>query len=448
MILMVYLASLLGPSDFGMVGMLAIFIALSESLINSGFTQALIQRSKSVSPEDLSTTFVSNIAISITLYLALYFAAPIIAVFFNQNALIEISRVLFSILIINSLSIVPRAILTIRVDFKSQAIAGFFAYLISGVIAVYLAHEGYSYWSLVSMAVSRSFITAALLGYYAKWMPGFNFSKESFSNLFSFGSRLLAAGVIATTLQNLAALLIGRNYGPTDVGLFTQAYNLTNTLSMLISSIFQRVTYPVMTSISNDRPRLLKIYVKIIQLTVVVAFPVFVGFSLVAIEFVDIFLGESWKPIVPLLIILSYARLFTPLSAINMNILNALGRSDLYLRVDMFKVPISVLGMLLAVPVGLETTAYAMVIVSAASFFINAYYPGKILGFGALTQLSFCVRPGVAVAIMASSIFLIEIESPVLSLLAKILIGTVTYVSALFFLRVKIASEILQLLRF
>lgn len=444
---MIYLAKMLGPETFGLIGMLAIFTSVSQSLVNSGFSQALIQRSKNVTNEDLSTVFITNVSIASIIYLILFLSAPLIAKFYNESALVNVSRVLFIVLLIDALSVVSKAVLSIKVDFKSQAVASFFATLGGTLVAVFMANNGFSYWSLVGLTLTRSAISAALLGFYSNWKPTVNFYKASFSRLFSFGSKLLVAGLIATTVQNLYAVLIGRFFGATDVGYFTQAHNLTNTLSTIISAVFQNVTYPVMTSVNDDLPRLVSIYEKLIQLTIVVTIPFFAGFSAVAKDFVDVFLGNDWKPIIPLLMILSFARLITPLSVINLNILNAVGRSDLFLKVDLFKLPLAAAAMFASIPFGIEGVAWAMLLTVVISFFINAYYPSKLFGFTIMRQLEFCVKPGLAAGVMMLILGFVQFSTPVVTLVAKILTGIIVYISAITLLRINIMKDILLMLK-
>lgn len=444
---MVYLARLLGPETFGLIGMLAIFVAISQSLIDSGFSQALIQRSKLVTHEDMSTVFVTNISIACMLYVFLYILAPYIADFYNEAALVNVSRILFLVLLIDALSVVSRAVLSIRVDFKSQAITSFFASSLSAIVAILMANNGYSYWSLVGLTLTRAAISALLLGLFSRWDTSLHFCKVSFNRLFSFGSKLLIAGLVATTVQNLYALLIGRSFGAVDVGYFTQSHNLTNTLSSLISSVFQQVTYPVMTSVNDDVPRLVSIYERLIQLTVIVTIPIFVGFSSIAREFVSVFLGESWMPIVPLIMILSFARLITPISSINLNLLNALGRSDLFLKVDLSKLPITLLAIFFSVPFGINAVVWAILGTVIISFFINAYYPGKLFGFGAVRQISVCIRPMCAALVMFVAISFVAITDPLLSLIIKIILGMGIYALSLYVLSPGLVKDIFQLVK-
>lgn len=439
-----YLAKLIGPEAFGLIGMLTIFMLLTESVVNSGFSQALVQRSHSLTDADTSTIFYVNIIWGTSIYLLLYFAAPWIADFYNQNELIEISRLLFLIVIINSFSVVVRAQLLIRVDFKSQAIASLFSTIISSAAGIYLALNGYSYWSFVWLLLLKSFIHNIGIWFFSRWYPKLIFNTESFKSLFKFGSNLMMAGFIATLVNNLYVALIGRYFNATHVGYFTQATNLSNSLMQLISSTLQGVTYPILTSIKEQKERLVSLYKQLIAITMLVSLPSLVGFSAVADTFVLLFLSEEWLPSVPIIQILCFARAITPISSINMNILNATGRSDLFLKVDISKLPMLLCTLFIAVPYGIEAVAWAMLITTIISFFINAYYPGKLFGFGALGQLKTAKNYILSTGGMFATVRLISIKSLWLDLTVSIATGAAIYIALLLLLKDPTLKRILD----
>lgn len=441
-ILLIYLSRVLSPSDFGLIAMLAIFLAVAQSLIDSGFSQALIQKSKRVTEADLSTVFYVNLAVSILLYCLLYATAPSIAIFYNQPELTILARVLFLIVIINAISLVPRSKLLIAVDFKTQGLINSASMIFSAIVAIYLVKDGFGYWSLVGMNLAKALVNSVLLIIFSKWYPKWIFSIASFKSLFSFGSNLLIAGIVATAVQNLYSILIGRYLNATQVGYFQQGFNYTNILAGTLSSVVQGVTYPIMTTIQEDKERLVRIYTKVMGVTTLVTFPIFVGFAAVSEEFVIIFLGEKWEPIIPVLIILSFARLITPISTLNLNILNARGRSDLFLKTDLSKLPMTIIALLIAIPYGILGVAIAQLITTFISFFINAYYPGKLFGFGAKAQLKQIYPIASASLIMYFVINLIELDSLSLQLVAKIMAGAFVYILACWSLNVKALREI------
>lgn len=434
--LLVYLSRVLSPADFGLIAMLAIFLAVAQSLIDSGFSQALIQKSNSVTEDDLSTVFYINLGISLLLYVLLYILAPLIADFYHQPELVNLSRVLFLVFIVNAIAIVPRCKLLIAIDFKTQGLINSASMVLSAIVCIYMIDGGYGYWALVGLNLAKSLINSILLVTLSKWHPKLLFSKNSFKKLFSFGSHLLIAGVIATVVSNLYSILIGRYFNATQVGYFQQGFNYTNILSTTLSSVIQGVTYPVMTSIQEDKKRLVQVYVKVMGIVTLATFPVFVGFAAISEEFVLIFLGDKWQPIIPVLILLSFARLITPISSLNLNILKARGRSDLFLKTDLSKLPMTVIALFIAIPYGITGVAIAQLITTFVSFFINAYYPGKLFGFGVKEQVKQLYPVAIASVIMYLSIIFITFDSLLISLLIKILVGGVVYASVCWLLKV------------
>lgn len=431
----VFIARTIGPESFGLIGMLTIFMLLAESVVSNGFSQALIQRSDALTEEDSSTIFYVNLLWGIAMYLLLYFTAPLISEFYNQPQLVDISRVLFVVIIINSLVVVARAKLTINIDFKSQAVASTFSTILSSTAGIYLALEGYGYWALVWLLITKAIFNTIGIWLFCRWLPKFIFSIKSFKSLFGFGSKLMLAGLVATFVNNLYVALIGRYFNATQVGYFTQATNLSNYLSQFISSTLQGVTYPIMTSVKDDKKRLISIYKQLISVTMLISLPLLVGFAAIADHFILLVLGEEWLPTAPVLIALCFARAITPISSINMNILNAIGRSDLYLKVDLSKLPMTVGALYIALPYGIEGIAWAIVCTSFIAFFINAYYPGKLFCFGPLKQLKVGVKYIVSTGVMYFSTTIVSMENEWLTIIIKILLGALVYVGVLFFLK-------------
>ncbi|RUO78400.1 lipopolysaccharide biosynthesis protein [Pseudidiomarina taiwanensis] len=432
-----YMARILGPESFGLVGMLAIFVAVAQSLINSGFSQALIQRSKYATSQDFSTVFFINLSISTVLYGSLFLFAPVIAEFYSESRLIEISRILFLVLIINAFSVVAIAKLSIKIDFKSITIANSISTILGATIGIALAINGFEHWSLVWMNIVKSSVNVAALWWRCKWIPKFEFSIESSRQLFGFGSKLLVAGLVAQIVNNLYVLLTGRYFNATQVGYLTQSTQLAQRASGVISSVLQRVTYPIMTSVSDDRERMVRIYKQLLEVTMLITLPAMFGLAAIAEPFVLIVLGEEWRAIVPVVMILCFARVMTPISSINLNILNAIGRSDLFLKVDLFKLPITFAAVLISAPFGINAIAWAVLITYAISFFINAYYPGKLFGFGALSQLKVAWKIFLSALVMFFFVCLIDYQSLIIELALKITIGILIYIAMLLILKVE-----------
>ena len=249
-VIMVIMARILLPSDYGMIGMLAIFIAIAQTLIDSGFSNALIQK-KDRSEIDYSTVFYFNIAVGIVLYFILFFSSPLIARFYNTPELTGLTRVLALNLFINSLAVVQRAILSIKIDFKTQAKASFSAAIISGIVGIVMAYTGFGVWSLAVQTVLNAFVNTVLLWIFSKWIPLKVFSFESFKKLFTFGSKLLASGLLDTIYRNIYTIVIGKKFASTDLGYFTRADQFAQFPSSNLTGIIQRVTFPVLSENSG-----------------------------------------------------------------------------------------------------------------------------------------------------------------------------------------------------
>lgn len=424
----VYLARLLGPESFGFIGMLTIFVLLTDGVVSGGFMQALVQRSKDITDDDANTVFFINVGWAVLIYALLFAAAPWIAKFYRQPELTLIARVLFLTIIINSFAVVVRAKLTILVDFKSQAVTNTIAMMLSALLALWLANNDYGYWALVWMGLSKALFSTVGVWWFCRWVPQWRFSTQSFRSLFKFGSNLMLAGFVAIFVNNLYITLIGRFYNASHVGFYTQAANMSNAVYGFVSSSLQGMTYPIMTSIKDDRDRLINIYKQLVSITMLVCLPMLIGFAAVAKDFIQVFLGEAWLPAAPVLVALCVARTVTPISAINMNILNAVGRSDLFLKVDLSKLPMTLGALYFALPYGIEGIAWASVITSFIAFFINAYYPGKMFGFGGLAQLRVATPYMVATASMFAVLNTLSWSPSFETLAAKIFIGVMVYV--------------------
>lgn len=444
----IILARLLMPEDFGLIGMLSIFIILSQTLIDSGMGSGLIQK-KNRSDVDFSTVFVFNLGVSVFLYGLLFVAAPIIADFYKIPQLALLTRVLSINIIINSLAIVQRSKLTISIDFQTIAKVNVVSVILSGLIAVYFAYIGLGVWALVIQQITRSLISVFMFWLLGNWKPSILFSKQSFKNLFGFGSKLLIAGVYAQTLNNLYNIVIGKVYSATELGYYTNGKTIADTTSGTITAILQQVTFPVLASLQDDRTRMISVYRRIIRMTAFFIFPAMTLLALLADPLIRLLFTEKWLPVIVLLQWMSFARIVTPISVVNMNILNAIGRSDLFLKVDLSKFPLIVLTLIITIPLGVKAMVIGHVITSGLSFFINAYLPGKLFGYGALSQLKDMVPVLISTVIMALLVLLITVflDNLYLKLIFGSTVAIISYLGVCFLLRIQELDEVKSLLQ-
>ena len=437
-LVMLVIARLLDPKDFGLVGMLAIFLAVAQSLIDSGFSQALI-RKQDRTEVDNSTVFYFNIVVSAVLYLILYAIAPWVSDFYNEPQLCSLMRVLCLIVIVNSFAVVQRAIYTASINFKTQAKASFIAALASGLVGVWMAYNGYGVWTLVWQQLLNAGINTLLLWIYSNWYPRWVYSWKSFRELFAFGSKLLASGLLDTLYTNIYLLVIGKLFNAASLGYYTQADRFTKLPSSNITGILQRVTYPVLCSIQDDDERLREDYRKLLRLSAFIIFPMMCLLAGVAYPLVELLIGEKWRFAATLIIPLSFTMMWWPIHAINLNLLQVKGRSDLFLRLEIIKKIIGVTVLVLSIPFGLLFMCYAGIATSIICLVINTYYTGKLIQVGFIMQMKdFSGTLIVSMAIFVVAYFLSFVsDNIIIQLLLALLISAVLFVTTVYLLKFK-----------
>ncbi|MCX4301079.1 MAG: lipopolysaccharide biosynthesis protein [Alistipes sp.] len=380
------LARLLSPEEYGLIGVILIFIGISNSLVDCGFSNALI-RKNTTTDTDYNTVFIVNMAVSIVLFLILWMAAPAIAKFFGQFQLVPLTRAMAVVPVINAFGIIQRTIFVKRIDFRTQTKISFIASGSSGVIGIGMAVGGLGGWSLVGQQISRQLLNTVFLWGYNTWRPRKAFSVESFRELFGFGWKLLVAGMIDTGWREIYKVVIGKFYAPVTLGQYTRAEQFASIFSSNITTMVQRVSYPVLSSIQDDRIRLKAAYRKVIISTMWITFTCMLGLVAIARPMVVVLIGEQWLPCVPMLQIVCFSMMLYPLHAINLNMLQVQGRSDLFLRLEIIKKIIAVGPILL----GVFFNIYYMLIGSAMagfiSYYLNAYYSGPFLGYSIAEQV-------------------------------------------------------------
>lgn len=385
-IVMIVMARILTPADYGLVGMLAIFIAVSQSLVDSGFSQALI-RKQDRSEIDNSTVFYFNIAVGFVLYLILFFCAPLIADFYNEPLLLPVTRAIGLSVVFNSLAVVQRALLTVKLDFKTQAKASLVGAIISGAIGISMAYAGFGVWAIVWQQISNLAIITALLWILSKWKPLWAYSWSSFKELFNFGSKLLASGLLNTIFNNLYLIVIGKFFKASDLGYYTRAHQFTDFASSNITGIFQRVTYPVLSTIQNDDVRLADVYRRLLKTSAFIIFPLMMGLASVAKPMILSFLTKEWLFSAVLIPILCFSQMWYPVHAINLNLLQVKGRSDLFLKLEIIKKILAVIMLCITLPLGLIPMCWGMLINSLIALVINTHYTGKLIHLGFFRQM-------------------------------------------------------------
>lgn len=443
----IILARLLSPSDYGLIGMLAVFIAISNVFIEGGLAKALIQR-KDCHDIDYSTAFVANVGMSICIYLILFFCSPFIANFYHEPILTDLTRVLGLNFILGSFNIVQRARLMAKVDFKSLAQINVASTVISGCIGLVMAYMGFGVWALVGQTLVSTMVLVLLFPIYSGWRPSLKFSKQSFNRLFNFGSKLMITAVAATIVNNISTLCVGKYYKSHQLGYYTRASSFSELIAFTVYEVLGNVTFPVLSGLQDERERLITVYRKSLFFTAMIMFPIIILSTLLAKPLVLFLLTEKWLPCVVLMQWLLLARMFTPLSAINMNVLNALGRSDLYMKLDFSKMPLDILVLAITIPIGVEAITIGSFVNSFICFFINAYLPGRLLGYGCFKQLFDWRYIFFSVAAMAFSVFLFlyMVNVTWMQLFIGGIIGIIVYIICCYLFGI-IDDEMLKMLK-
>lgn len=396
------LARILSPSEFGLIGLISIFIAVSNTLVDSGFSSALIRKVKTLN-SDFNTVFYFNLCLSLLLYSVLFFIAPQISRFFDAPILAPITKVMGFVLIINAFGIVQKTLLIKEVDFKTQTKISLSASLISGVIGISMALKDFGVWSLVGQQVSRQICTSILLWVFNTWRPSLEFSLKSFQELFGFGSKLLLSSLIDTLYRNIYYLIIGKFYSTQQLGFYTRADQFNQIFSSNLTAVVQKVSYPILCRIQNDEERLKRAYQRIIKSTMLVAFACMFGLIAIAKPLVMILIGEKWLPSVSYLQILCLAGVLYPLHALNLNILLVKGRSDLFLKLEIIKKGVAIIPIYLGIFHGIEVMLWGSVLVSMIAYLLNSCYSKKLIGYSNWKQLK-DICPSLLISVLVASI--------------------------------------------
>lgn len=428
-IITIIIARILTPADYGLIGMLAIFMAIAQSFVDSGFGSALIQK-QGATDEDFSTIFYFNIFVSTFFYFVLFFAAPLIARFYNQPVLVPISRVMALNIVINSFGLIQNTILTKNINFKTLTKVTILSIIVSGTIGIFMAYKGFGVWALVFQSIGGSFIRTLLLWFFNNWRPVFVFSWNSFKSLFSYGSKLLASGLLNQIFDNIYKLVIGKQYSASDLGFYTQAKRIQEIPVLSSLSILQRVTFPVYATIQDETERLKNAYRKTIKGIIYFNFPLMIGLVVLSPLLVKILLTNKWLPAVPYLQLLCFIGLIYPLSSVNLNILKVKGRTDIFFYLEVTKKVIIAIAIIITLKMGVLNMVIGQVIASYLCFFLNIYYSGRVINYSVREQL-LDIFPYLCISVIMGFVMLMGVNflhySPGPLLIIVGMLGIVSY---------------------
>ena len=382
----IVLARLLSPDDYGLLGLIAVFTAVCQALISGGYTTALI-RKKEVIDDDYNTVFIINFGMSLLLYAIIYFSAPAIANFFERQELVALTRVSSIGMIVGALALVQQTLLTKRIDFKTQTKVTTIASVTSGVIGIVMALFDFGVWALVAQQLSATSLRTILLWIYNKWIPKFRFSSASFHELFGFGWKMMVSVLLDTIWKELYQVVVGKFYTPATLGQYTRAKQFSQLFSSNLTGVVQRVTFPVLSNIQDEHVRLVSAYRRIIKTTMFITAISLFFIGAISEPLLYCLIGPKWHEATAYLPLICIGASLYPLHALNLNMLQVQGRSDLFLGLEIIKKVLGLIPLAVCIFYGVLPMLYINLIVGVLCYFLNSYFPGKLLGYTSWMQL-------------------------------------------------------------
>lgn len=418
----IMVARMVSPSAYGLVAMLSVFISVSQAFVDSGFSNALIQR-KGVKESDFTTVFIFNLTISILCYLLIWTTSPYIASFYRQPILEQLAKVVGLNLIINSLGLVSRAKLTIALNFKIQTKISLASVVISGIVAIYFAYIGMGVWAIVAQELLRNTIQNCSLIIVSRWKLKGGFSKESFITLFSYGSKLLCAGILDSIYINLYSIVIGKFFSSNSLGLYNRAAVFAQFPSINLSAIVNRAMFPIICKLQDKEIQFVEVFIKTLRMLVFVITPLMIILCLESKPFIQFVLTDRWTHCSLYLQILCLAYMFNPIMRLMYDTINGKGRSDLVLKAEIIKKICSFILLIATMPFGLIAMCWGLVIYEVLDFIIMYCYLKKVIVDISLKIIFVNIAP----ALMASAIvvlFLLALYETTSNIYINLFLGT------------------------
>lgn len=430
-VLQIILARLLDPIHYGALSIMIIFTTLANVFIQSGFNTALVQN-KDVTEEDYSSVFWVTFFISIFLYIALFFAIPLIANYYNMPLVIPQFRVLALMIIPGSLNSIQLAKVYREMKFKKVFVSNIGAVLVAGLLGILLALNGFGIWSLVWQNIIKVVMATVIMIFTIKWIPKFTINFKRVKELFAYGWKILVSGLIDNLYQEVRSLIIGKKYSSDTLGYYDRGKQFPQFLITSINGAVQSVMLPAMSALQTKKEQVKELTRRSIKTCSYLIFPMMVGLAMVASPLVKILLTEKWLPCVIFLQIYCFTFAFYPIHTCNLQAINAMGRSDIFLTLEIIKKAIGVATLLVAVfcfhtPIAIAATG---IITAITSSIINAWPNKKLLGYSYFEQLK-DIFPSVFLSlVMGASVFLVGLikTNVYLLLVLQVAVGVVVYV--------------------
>ena len=444
----IFLGRLITPAEYGIVGVLSIFTLIAGNLQSSGFTQALVNL-KAPRNEDYTAVFWFNTLTSFVLYALLFLSAPLIARFFHQPCLVEVSRFVFLSFVISSFGIAHNAYMTKNMMNRELAIIGAIALLCSGGVATFLAFYGFSYWSLAWQQII--YITVLNIGryYYTPWRPSWHFTFEPVRKMFGFSVKILITNIINTLSNNILTLLFGRLYPIKAVGDYSQAYKWNTMASAFVANAVGQVAQPVLASVKEEHGRSVRVFRKMLRFTAFLSFPAMFGLAIISNEFILLTIGKRWLDAVPLLQMLCIGGAFVPFYTLYQNVAISNGRSDFYMFCNIAQIVLQLVIIAFFYHLGINTMVMVYTLFTIAWLFVWQWIAHRIIGLR-FWEVIKDVMPTqcIALLVMATTYFVtLPLHHLLLLLICRILIAALLYAAIMKLLHVEMMDELLLFIK-
>jgi len=429
LIVQILLARLLLPSDFGAIALITIFISVANVFVQTGFNTALIQ-DNDVTEDDYSSVFIVSFIVAFIIYIILFITAPYISVFYKIPVLKNVIRVLGTTLFFGAFNSIQIAHLSREMQFKKIFLGSIGAYIFSGIISIFLAFYKFGVWAIVAQQLISQIGVTIIYLFIVPWKPKLIFNILRIKKLFSFGSKMLISSLIDTIYNNVYGLVIGKYYSATDLGYYNRADQFPQVLVVNINSAIQSVILPVMSRIQNDSEKSKRMMRRAMLTSSYIVFPVMGGLAICAEPIIILLLTETWKPAIPLMQILCISYSFWPIHTANLQAISALGRSDVFLKLEIIKKVIGVTLLIISLPFGVKTMVFTKIISGVLSLIINSSPNKQLLNYDYKDQIKDLLPNIFITALMVLVVFISSrfLNISIISLIFEVFIGIISYV--------------------
>lgn len=428
-VLSIILARLVTPEDYGVIALLLVFIQIATVFIQSGFNTALIQKKES-DDLDFSSIFYLSFFVAGILYVVLFFTAPFVSRFYQSDLLTKLLRVISLTLFFGAINSVQNAYVSKTMQFRRFFFSSMGAVIGSGIVGIVLAYKGFGVWALVFQQLVRDFLICVILWFTVKWRPKFMFSFSRVKSLFSFGWKLLVSGLLDTVFRNIYNLIVGRIYNKETLGYFNRGHQFPQVIATNLDGSIQSVMLPTLSSHNDDVTEVKRITRRSISMSAFLLMPCMFGLAAVAEPLVKVLLTDKWLPCVPFLQLACISYAIYPIHTANLTGINALGRSDVFLKLEIIKKLITILNIVFTIPLGIYAMAIGQVISAFISSFINAWPNKKLMNYTYFEQWKDLMPSFLCSIVMAASVWSLHFMpiSSIILLLIQIIVGACIYI--------------------